>query len=225
MLENNFDSPIDFSNGVYQGSISKKSREGTGIFFWDNGMMYIGSWANDQINGQGLFIFPDGSRYIGSFCNNKLENQGFFQSFSNEIFFFSQWHENNLCDKLLYYDKNKKICKIKYINGGIMLQQECESPLDFRTIIRNIPNNTMKIMRENKNSNILEDLINNLGKNNIRYMKYSSNLEYIGFIAEGKAHGLGAFIENGKLFCLGNFEVFQFFSNNFIYLLIFLWFF
>lgn len=201
MLESKANTKLELLNGIYQGSFFNNTRNGTGIFFWDNGMMYIGAWNNDKIEGKGLFFFPNGSFYFGEYKNNLLQNEGFYKNPDQNVLALINWNSNKTA---YYFDKNKKIAKFKSSNSDNKNQRLILDESEFFKIVEDSEYDERKISL----SYILQEISISQTKNPLKYMKYPNGLEYIGFLKQGKAHGLGVFFENKKILCLGNFKVF-----------------
>jgi len=63
---------------VYEGDYSKGSRNGKGVFYFNNGDRYEGEVLKDKRHGSGTYFWKDGSKWVGTFSNGLLNGVGMF---------------------------------------------------------------------------------------------------------------------------------------------------
>lgn len=69
---------------VYEGSYANGSRNGNGLFYFNNGDKYEGGFLKDKRHGDGTYFWKDGSKWIGSFENGRLNGVGMFHPVKGE---------------------------------------------------------------------------------------------------------------------------------------------
>jgi hypothetical protein len=77
----------DFTNEIYPDFMTiyeGNQDKGTGLLYFEGGMMYEGSWENDHFNGMGEMIFPDGAFYSGYWKDDLMDGKGFL-IFSDDV--------------------------------------------------------------------------------------------------------------------------------------------
>lgn len=58
---------VAWVNGdLYEGQLTRGSREGVGKFSWSDGQQYEGEWRRDQPDGHGKLVFVNGDTYDGA---------------------------------------------------------------------------------------------------------------------------------------------------------------
>lgn len=76
-----------YSDGVYYGDMIGESREGGGIYKFDNEDTYIGTWQNDEIHGLGVYYHKGGlPRYVGYFKNGLKYGYGIYTYKSGAVY-------------------------------------------------------------------------------------------------------------------------------------------
>lgn len=81
-----------FSNGAYVGEKKNGSRNGVGMYVYDNGDLYIGEWRNGEKDGYGFYFYSsqDGL-YWGQWENGERNGKGHMWSRNYE----SEGHYSN----------------------------------------------------------------------------------------------------------------------------------
>ena len=99
---------ISSKDGKYAGQINNKSGnlDGLGVFFWKNGIKYIGNWKDGNMHGLGN-LFDKNNKFIfeGNFYNNKKYGKGKFVIKDNE-YYEGEFFDDKMEGKGCYYYNN-----------------------------------------------------------------------------------------------------------------------
>ena len=167
---------IKNSDGLYIGQINSSNGEleGRGVFFWSNGIKYIGYFSKNGLNGKGFIVdknnklifkgqfinnerngygtlrYGNGDLYEGNFTNNKLEGNGEYH-FSNG----DNWEgvfQNNMKNGIgIMIKKDGDLFLTQYENDNFMGEVELYN--EEKKYIENLRQNDRKKFFEQKNMN------------------------------------------------------------------------
>ena len=102
-----YNKTINYTDGIYHGDIRNKSRNGYGIFEYNNGYIYLGEWKDDKREGEhGILEDNKNIIYNGDWKNDKKEGYGISYEKGKEKY-NGEW-KNDLYDGkgIIYFDKN-----------------------------------------------------------------------------------------------------------------------
>ena len=103
-------------NRIYYGNCKNNERSGFGILinkYEPNGERYEGEWTSDDKTGTGLWFHEDGTIYIGSLLNGKSNGNGKLV-FSNGDYFIGEIKNNKRIQGKAYYSEEKGIFDAKW---------------------------------------------------------------------------------------------------------------
>jgi hypothetical protein len=94
-----------FGGGRYKGETYNNHRTGTGIYYWDDGTMYIGGFNDDYRSGLGLYFVPDIEGYhvpncmdctifVGDWVDNRRHGGGFCYDKMGKLLYYGDFNAN-----------------------------------------------------------------------------------------------------------------------------------
>ena len=183
---------LNNADGVYIGQINSSNGEleGRAVFFWNNGIKYIGYFSKNEPNGKGFIVdknnklifngnfinnnkngygilkYGNGDQYKGNFSNDKLEGNGEYH-FSNG----DTWDgvfQNNM--------KNGIGIMIKQ-NGDIFLTQYENDNFLGEVELNNEEKNLISNLRQNEKKKIFEQKkMSEAGRQTVIYNKNNASI-------------------------------------------------
>ena len=183
---------IKNSDGVYIGQINSSNGEleGRGVFFWSNGIKYIGYFSNNEPNGKGFIVdknnklifngqfinnerngygvlrYGNGDSYEGNFSNNKLEGNGEYHFSNGDI--WEGAFQNNM--------KNGIGIMIKK-DGGLFLTQYENDNFMGEVELYNEEKNYIEKLRQNDRKKFFEQKkMNETGRQTLIYNKGNASI-------------------------------------------------
>ena len=105
----------------YDGEWTDNGLTGTGLLFYENGMIYIGPLVKCQRYGIGKLVFRDGSYYIGGFKEDfKVQGKTYYSE--EKGIFDAKWQYNEktketIAKGIFYCSDGTKQKRTRYING------------------------------------------------------------------------------------------------------------
>lgn len=79
---------VHCEKGIYKGQVkpnTNRTKNGKGVFLYNDGSEYNGEWFNDKRSGYGKFTYPNNSKYEGEWLNDLPHGKGKFDFANGEI--------------------------------------------------------------------------------------------------------------------------------------------
>lgn len=120
-----------FDNGTYKGQTDNHKRSGTGIYYWNNGIYYIGHFFDNIIDGNGMYFVdnkhhipncPNCNYYVGNWDADEMSGTGScYDKLGNLIYHGRFSHDKPTGTYPMEGNSNNKFeCK-EYSNGDYYL--------------------------------------------------------------------------------------------------------
>ena len=164
------------ADGIYIGQINSSNGEleGRAVFFWNNGIKYIGYFSKNELNGKGLLvdknnkmifnghfvnnkkngngilIYGNGDQYKGDFSNDKLEGNGEYH-FNNGDIWEGVYHNNMKNGIGIMIKKSGELFLTQYENDNFIGEIELNN--EEKNFIENLRQKDKKKFYEQKKMN------------------------------------------------------------------------
>ena len=120
-----------YDNGSYKGQLVDGSRQGLGMYVWNDGTCYIGRWKSGNREGTGIYIVPSGYHvkncsdciyYVGDWANGDKSGNGTCYDKMGKLIYYGNFVDNSPSQTYptVGYDNYKFECLV-YTNGNYYL--------------------------------------------------------------------------------------------------------
>ena len=184
----------NLENGIYEGEIVNKKREGYGKYIFNNGNYYIGQFKNGLRNGKGATYYKNNHiMNEGTFVDNLLEGEGKFYDIDGS-YYIGQFSQTMKHGKGKDYDKNGNIL---YEGDFVMNKREGKGKYIYANgdyyigdFVNNVYHGNGIEYYKNGNIRYEGEFKDNLYDGKGKYICEDGNY-YIGRFEKGKQHGKG----------------------------------
>lgn len=96
-----------YEGGYYEGFWLNGTRQGYGMYVWDDVGKYIGNWDNDTMNGYGVYLANNDDNIVGEYRNGKLNGYGY--KVINDKWEYGKYTDGDRTTAFDYYRNNVEV--------------------------------------------------------------------------------------------------------------------